>query len=304
MAQLKEILRKIKSVQSTQKTTKAMKLVSTAKLRRAEEVARRSRAYAEKLNSVILDIAFQLRAIKGENEESIFFKPVTGKVVDILFITADKGLCGGFNSQTIKTVRNLRDELIEQGYQVRLRAIGKKGIEFFRFKQIDLLTAYTGVSSAPNYEKAQAIINEAVADFVAGKTNQIILVYNGYKNMITQELKQQTLLPVTLVERRHDERAQIIKEHINVKSSMKFEPKDEEEEILDTMIQKYIEYNLYYALVDSLAAEHSARMQAMDAATRNAKEMVNSLTINYNKARQESITTELVEIISGMEALR
>jgi len=293
MANLKDIKRNIASVKNTQKTTRAMKLVSTAKLRRAEEVAKRSREYAVKLNKMMNEISEKINKFKAGGTTLKFFeKNDNEKVVDILFVTADKGLCGGFNIQTIKKVRSLMDEYESKGATVRLRAVGRKGIDFFNFQGTEVLEKYIGVSAAPTYEKAVDVVNKAVDDFVEGKTDKIILVHNGYKNMITQELKTINLVPVDTIE----------VDESKVTSMMEIEAEDEEK-VLEELVRKYIEYNMYYALIDSLAAEHSARMQAMDNATNNAKERVEQLTIAYNKARQEAITTELIEIISGMEAL-
>ena len=295
MSNLKDIKRKIKSVQNTQKTTKAMKLVSTAKLKKAEEAARHSRVYALKINEVLSEIAYEINKFKIVGEGNKFFD-TEAKVekVDIIFVTADKGLCGGFNISTIKAVRNMIDELKSKKVKVRLRAVGKKGIEFFNFQGIEILESYRGVSSAPTYEKAQEVIKVAIDDFVAGVTDKVILVHNGYKNMISQELRVNTIVPVE---------PPVIEDNQLHSSLMDFEP-EHDERILDELMRKYFEYSMYYALIDSLAAEHSARMQAMDNATNNAKARVKELNLAYNKARQESITTELIEIISGVESMK
>ena len=293
MANLKEIKRKIKSVQNTQKTTRAMKLVSTAKLKRAETAAKQSRVYAVKINEVLCEIAYKINQYKKSIECRFFDENDAPKTVDIIFVTADKGLCGGFNIQTIKAVRKLLADYSAKNVKVRLRAVGRKGIAFFNFQGVELLASYAGVSSSPSYEKAQEIINSAIEDFSNGQTDKIILVHNGYKNMISQELKILDVVPVNA------------HESCVTNSLIELEPEDGgEEEILHSLIQKYFEYNMYYALIDSLAAEHSSRMQAMDNATNNAKERVGELTLAYNKARQESITTELIEIISGVESMK
>ena len=199
MANLKDIQRQIKSVKNTQKTTRAMKLVSTAKLKRAEEVAKRSRVYAQKITSVLSEIAYKVKQFKIGGIESKFFHQINDpKKVDIVFITADKGLCGGFNVQTIKTIKRLMAEYKEKKVKVRLRAIGKKGIEYFKFNDIELLDVAYNLSSAPSYEKAGEFIDKAVDDFLNGVTDKIILVHNGYKNMITQEIKIVDLLPIDI----------------------------------------------------------------------------------------------------------
>ncbi len=294
MANLKEIKRKIKSVQNTQKTTRAMKLVSTAKLKRAEMAAKQSRLYAIKINEMLSEIAYKINQYSNGAVESRFFAVNDApKIVDVIFVTADKGLCGGFNIQTIKTVRKLLVDYTKQGVTVRLRAIGRKGIAFFTFQGVELLKTFAGVSSAPTYEKAQEIISEAIEDFTNGKSDKVILIHNGYKNMISQELKIVDVVPLNSpIEPRE------------TSSLFEIEPESGGHDILDSLLTKYFEYNMYYALIDSLAAEHSARMQAMENATNNAKERVGVLTLAYNKARQESITTELIEIISGVESMK
>jgi F-type H+-transporting ATPase subunit gamma len=185
------------------------------------------------------------------------------------------------------------EEYKDKKVKVRLRGVGKKGIAFFKFQDIELHTSYVGVSSAPTYEKAQEIIKEAVEDFMNGVTDKVILIHNGYLNMISQELKVNNIVPVSVPESYESDS----------KSLMELEP-EEDETILESLMKKYFEYNMYYSLIDSLAAEHSARMQAMENATKNATERVDMLTLAYNKARQESITTELIEIISGVESMK
>jgi len=294
MANLKEIKRKITSVKNTQKTTNAMKLVSSAKLKRTEELAKQSKVYAAKITEMINEIAANI-AKQGDAVDNIFFKQVSNpKVVDLVFVTADKGLCGGFNSQTIKHVNSLLKEYRDAGIKVRLRAIGKKGISYYRFNGIDMLQEIDDLSAAPTYARAAEFIQEAIEDYLQGTTDRIVLVHNGYVNMITQEIRQEQLVPV--------DASQLVQEAVAT-SELELEP-DDDDTLLEALVRRYLEYSMYYALIDSLAAEHSARMQAMDSATSNAKEMAAKLTIQYNKARQEAITTELIEIISGMESMK
>ncbi len=295
MANLKDIKRKISSVKNTQKTTRAMKLVSSAKLRRTEELAKRSKVYANKLTELIEEIAQKMQQNQVGGLDNIYFQNVENpKVVDIVFVTADKGLCGGFNTQTIKKVNALIEQFKSQEVEVRLRAVGRKGIDYYKFNNFELKSEIVGLSASPNFESAAKFISEVAESCVNGETNKIIMVHNGYVNMITQAVKVDQLLPVD---------SSKLKLEVVSTSEMEVEP-DEDDTLLTGLIKRYIEYSMYYALIDSLAAEHSARMQAMDAATNNAKEMVKKLTVKYNKARQESITTELIEIISGMESMK
>ena len=295
MANLKEIKIKIGSVKNTQKTTNAMKLVSSAKLTRTRQLSDQAKSYAKKINEILSEIASRVSKVQdGGNTNKAFVQNNNPKIVDIVFVTADKGLCGGFNMITIKAVLKMMKEYEEKGATVRLRVSGRKGVDYFSFQKIDLLQKISDLSCAPQYDKASGFIKEVVSDFNEGHTDKVILVYNGFLNMLAQELKIRELLPIQLDD------VEVSKEET---SMLEIEP-DDDEEMLNELTGKYIDFNMYYSLIDSLAAEHSARMQAMDAATKNAKEKVDSLTVEYNKARQAAITTELIEIISGVESLK
>ena len=295
MANLKDIQRQISSVSNTQKTTRAMKLVSTAKLRRAEELAKRSRLYAAKMNQVIAEIAGRIKCNKvGGIDNRCFTEIENPKIVDIVFVTADKGLCGGFNIQTIKAVNKLLKEYEEKNVKVRLRGIGKKGIEFFKYNEVELFDSVANLSSKPDKVRSDDFIQTSIEDYKDGKIDGLHVVYNGFKNMMTQELHVTKVLPVDTEQFDCGEEQ---------KSILEVEAQDEEH-MLDSLVSKYVEYNMYYALIDSVAAEHSARMQAMDTATNNASDMVKSLNVQFNKARQAAITTELIEIISGVESMK
>ncbi len=295
MANLKDIQRQIKSVTNTQKTTRAMKLVSTAKLRRAEELAKRSRLYAEKMNQVIAEIAGRIKCNKvGGIDNRCFTKIENPKIIDIVFVTADKGLCAGFNIQTIKAVNKLIANFKEKNVKVRLRGIGKKGIEYFKYNEVELFDEVSNLSSKPDKVRSDEFISSSIEDYKYGKIDGLYIVYNGYKSIIAQELHVNQVLPVDTEQFECNE----------VQNSVIEIEAQDEEHMLDSLVTKYVEYNLYYSLIDSVAAEHSARMQAMDAATNNAKEMVKSLKVEFNKARQAAITTELIEIISGVESMK
>ena len=180
-----------------------------------------------------------------------------------------------------------------EGITVRLRAAGRKGIDYFNFQGVNLEQQVLGLTSAPTYDKGAEFIKDVYEDFLTGKTDKVILIYNGFLNMLSQELRVKDLLPISFDSVSVEE----------VGSMLEIEP-DDDNEVLDELTSKYVDFSMYYSLIDSLAAEHSARMQAMDNATKNAKEKVDSLTVEFNKARQAAITTELIEIISGVEALK
>jgi F-type H+-transporting ATPase subunit gamma len=268
-----------------------MKLVSTAKLKRAEEALLRSREYAKKIDEVINEISNRLSAMKDSISLRAFAKIDKVEKVDIIVITADKGLCGGFNMHTIKATLKMINELKEKKVKIRLKVIGKKAIEYFRFVGIEMNEEVVGLSSVPNYDDAAAIIMRSYQDFVDEVIDNIIVIHNGYVNKLVQEVRINNLLPIE------------IKENDNI-DILEIEPTDDYELVLENLVRKYLEYTIYYALLDSLAGEHSARMQAMDAATNNAKELVHQLTLQFNKVRQENVTRELIEIVTAIEAMK
>lgn len=297
---LKEIRGKIASVKNIQKTTRAMKLVANSKLKKAVEAARRSRIYADKINEVFNEIVQKTLSngnLFDKNDILFVDKDRVVKMVDIVFITSDKGLCGGFNANTIKAVTNLMNEYKKQDIKVRLRGIGKTGIRYFGFNEIELCDSSDTLSSNPSDSAASEFIMKAVNDYVEGITDKVIIIHNGFKNMLSQEIQRAEILPFKL------DVSDSPKELQN-NGEMLIEPTDNEKQILDELVRQYINYNMFYALIDSLAAELSARMQAMDTATKNASELVRDLTIKHNKARQAAITTELVEINAGVEAMK
>lgn len=297
---LKEIRGKIASVKNIQKTTRAMKLVANSKLKKAVEAARRSRIYADKINEVFNEIVQKTLSngnLFDRNDILFVDKDRVVKMVDIVFITSDKGLCGGFNANTIKAVTNLMNEYKKQDIKVRLRGVGKTGIRYFGFNEIELCDSSDTLSSNPSDSAASEFIMKAVNDYVEGITDKVIIIHNGFKNMLSQEIQRAEILPFKL------DVSDSPKELQN-NGEMLIEPTDNEKQILDELVRQYINYNMFYALIDSLAAELSARMQAMDTATKNASELVRDLTIKHNKARQAAITTELVEINAGVEAMK
>ncbi|MBD3817119.1 MAG: F0F1 ATP synthase subunit gamma, partial [Halothiobacillus sp.] len=189
----------------------------------------------------------------------------------------------------------LMSQMKEDKVKVRLRGVGKKGIEFFNYNQVEMLDEVIGLSGAPDMDRAAEFMDASIQDYKDGKIDGVYIVYNGYLNVITQQLHINRIMPVDTGDFDCGETAK--------HSLLEIEAEDSEK-MLDSLITKYAEYNMYYALIDSVAAEHSARMQAMDAATNNAKEMKKKLTVEFNKARQEAITTELIEIISGVESMK
>ncbi|RAX54078.1 F0F1 ATP synthase subunit gamma [Helicobacter sp. 16-1353] len=296
---LKDIRKEISSIKNIQKTTRAMKLVANSKLKKAVEAAKRSKIYSAKLNEVFNEIIQKTLSGNMFEKNDILFVDKTRqvKMVDIIFVTSDKGLCGAFNSNTIKAVVHLMNEYKNNGIKIRLRGIGKTGIRYFHFNEIELYDQSTTLSSNPSDEGASEFIMKAVNDYINGVTDKVIIVHNGFKNMLSQEIQITEIMPFCI------DLDSITKEVQN-DGEMLIEPTDNEKMILEELAKQYINYNMFYALIDSLAAELSSRMQAMDTATKNASELVKDLTIKLNKSRQAAITTELVEINAGVEAMK
>jgi len=294
VANLKVLKEKLKSVKGTSKITKAMKLVSTVKLKRAEELAKQSKAYDDALSEVLKEISLIIskygasdffgNKFSSKSKEDI-------KTVDIIFVTSDKGMCGAFNAKTIKAVSNLIEKYEKKEYKIRLKIAGKKGNSYFSYRGYSVVNFIS--SAHPDYTQAATFISESIEDYDKGITSEVILVHNGFKNKLIQELHIKQMLPFDISN---------LKDY-PVDSLLDIEPSDPKE-ILDSLMKKYVEFSMYFSLIDSLAAEHSARMQAMETATKNANEVVRTLNIKYNKARQSAVTNELIEIISGVEAMK
>ncbi len=287
MPNLKDIKRRIQSVKNTQQTTKAMKLVSASKLRKAQQAILRARPYAVKMMGVLNHLA-----ARCNNDLHPLLDARDGSRHLLLIITADKGLCGGFNSSIIrKTLDYLHDNAkIENS----LIIAGKKGNDIFRNRSVNITQEIIGWTKDFDYLKAQAIGDNLAALFSEKKVDKVFMIYNEFKSVMQQEIVVEQLLPIVPEKMAQDDDAFIV-DYI-------YEP--DEETILDKLLKRYMTVEVYRAFLESSASEHGARMTAMDSATRNAGEMIDGLTLTYNKARQAYITKELIEIVNGAEALQ
>lgn len=291
MASLKEVRNRIASVNSTMQITKAMKMVSAAKLRRAQEKITQLRPYSQKLNELIAQVS--------ENTEVGASSPYTqvrevNKVLVVL-VTSDRGLCGAFNSNIIKAA----NAYISENYSaqqakgnVTLFSLGKKGMESFQRRGADVNTSYTDIFSRLSFETAKTAAEGIMESFAEGVYDEVVIIYNEFKNVATQVVRTERMLPLV------SDSTQEATSNIDYI----FEPS--EEEILLDLIPKAIKLQLFKAVLDSNAAEHGARMTAMDKATENGGELLKSLKIEYNRSRQAAITTEILEIVGGAEALK
>ena len=286
MANLKEIRNRITSVGSTMQITSAMKMVSAAKLKRAQDAILQMRPYANKLTDLLINLSSSLDSSEGGDFSS------ERKQQNILFvaITSNRGLCGGFNANIIKEILSI----IEDNYSnknIQIMSIGKKSSEYFKNNKFNVIGTHDEVYSDLTYENV-SIISESIMDnYTEGKIDKVILVYNQFKNAATQNVMGENYLPIETPE----EQAAAIGDYI-------FEP--QKQKIVEQLIPKSLKTQLYKAILDSHASEHGARMTAMHKATDNASELKKDLTLSYNKARQAAITAEILEIVGGAEALK
>ncbi|HOE83108.1 MAG TPA: ATP synthase F1 subunit gamma [Myxococcota bacterium] len=292
MATLKQIRRRLTSVRNTQKITRAMKLVATAKLRRAQENMTRAKPYARRLRKMIWDVSER----SGEDAHRLLEVREEKKAL-LIVITSDRGMCGAFNSNINKRAEKYLRENENGHEQVALALLGRKGRDYFRRRPYSIDREYMEVLSAPSFESVCKIGDEIKARYLDGNLDAVYIVYNEFKSAMSQNVVVERFLPI-IPERDSDESANPELEGIE----FAFEPTMEL--VLDSVLPLYINVRLYFAVLESLAAEMGARMTAMEAATENAGELLTKLTMQYNKARQAMITNEMLEIVSGAEALK
>jgi F-type H+-transporting ATPase subunit gamma len=297
MPSLKSIRKRITSVKSTQKITRAMKMVAGARLNRAQQRILALRPYATKTQEVLSAIVTTTSRESQENASTplhplLLRRPE--KRVAYLLITSDRGLCGAFNTNLNKTAeRHWRND-VESGKEVSFYIVGRKGRDYLRRRSAPIAEVFSGVWEKLDLERARAITNTLLKPFRAGEIDAIYLIFSQFKSAISQEPLVLPLLPVGQIEEESTTSFDQ-KEYL-------FEP--DPRALLDRLVPMYLEISILRALYDSQASEFGARMTAMDAATKNAKEMISSLTLQYNRARQAAITKELMEIIGGAEALK
>lgn len=295
MANLKEIRTRIASVKSTKQITSAMKMVAAARLRRAQNAILTMRPYAAKLQEIMQDVGSTLEA----SAENVFTTSREVNKVLVVAITSNRGLCGGFNINVVKRVIELMNTDLAAQYKsnkVDLFCIGKKGADLLKTREYPISKIETDIFNHLDFESVTPLAEKLMEEYQAGDYDQIILIYNQFKNAAVQVLQTEQFLPIVNTEAHPAGKAE------NKKADYIFEPG--KEEILTELIPKTLKIQLYKALLDSQAAEHGARMTAMHKATDNATELIKDLNLTYNKARQAAITNEILEIVSGAEALK
>ena len=291
MASLDDLKKRIASVKSTQKITKAMKMVAAAKLRRAQESAEKGRPYSEKMNNIILNLSSGIS--DKENSPKLLSGSGNDKVHLCVVMTSDRGLCGGFNSNIIKKAKSYFTKLAESGKDLKIITVGSKGNDQLKRAYGDKIIANISFkeSKHANYFDAEKVGKMVIEKFEAEEFDVCTIFYNQFKNVITQIPQAQQIIPLN-VENSEEDKSE---------DSYEFEP--DEDEILSNLLPKNISTQIFKAMLENSASEQGSRMSAMDNATRNAGEMVDKLTIEYNRSRQAAITKELIEIISGAESL-
>ncbi len=290
MPSLKDLKTRINSVKSTRKITKAMQMVAAAKLRRAQEAAEMARPYAERMNAVMAGLA----ASVGDSATAPRLLSGTGsdKVHLLVVMTSERGLCGGFNSTIVRLARTRLQELVAQGKEVKVLTVGKKGREQLKRDYAKHFVGHVDLSDVKRvgYVNASDIARDVLGRFDAGEFDVATIFYNRFQSVISQIPTAQQIIPATF----DDEAAEI---------STLYDYEPSEEAILEDLLPRAVATQIFTALLENAASEQGARMSAMDNATRNAGEMIDKLTIVYNRSRQAAITKELIEIISGAEAL-
>ena len=283
MASLRAIRSRIKSVKGTQKITKAMKMVAAAKLRRAQDAATRTRPYAESLDAMLS------RLTAGEGTSHPLLAPrAEVKKVEVLVLTSDRGLCGGFNSNIIRRLQRFYVDHQAQYPVIRVSTIGRRGRDFIKKRGLDLRAEYP---LKGDHAAASQIAAELVRQFTSGDADAVFLLYNRFQSALVQKVTLTQLLPIQPDTSSNGPAAEFA-----------FEPT--RDAVLEQLLPKHLSMQIWRAMLESEASEHGARMTAMDSATKNAKEMVGRLTLEYNRARQAAITKELMEIVSGSESLK
>ncbi len=295
MPSLKAIRKRIGSVKNTQKITKAMKMVAAARLRRAQQAITELRPYAVKTLEVLSSVA----ARAGEEEVHPLLARRDPKKVLLVVLTSDRGLAGAFNGSICKAAHRKWKELEAQGVSVSFAVIGKKGRDFFRRRNANVEFEFTGVFEALTVTKAGEIGRSIVAEYKTDGFDAVYLCYNEFKSAISQKVVLEPLVPITPMAVGGDER-----EAPRVDGGVDFIYEPSKEALLDRLLPMYVEIEIFRALLESVASEHGARMTAMDNASKNAGEMIDRMTLVYNRARQAAITKELMEIIGGAEALK
>jgi F-type H+-transporting ATPase subunit gamma len=288
MATLRDIKRRIKAVESTSKITKAMKMVAAAKFRKAQQRMLEMRPYAERMNGILSSLA---SGAEGETHPLLTVRP--RRNIEVVVMTSDRGLCGAFNTNIMKAASRHVDELKREGFEVSIDVVGRKARDYYKRRGIELRKAWTGIAGKISYANAQEIAAQIIENYTNETTDEVLLIFNEFKSAIAQQVMITRLLPLAPIE--------AAEETLPIYNFI-YEPS--KQEIFSRLVPKNVEIQIFRALLESQASEEAARMAAMENATKAANDMIDSLTLQFNKARQASITKELMDIVGGVEAMK
>lgn len=297
MATLRDIKRRIKAVKNTRQITKAMKMVAASKLRKAQSRMMEMRPYANKMRAVISGLAS-----KGDMELHPLLVSRPRKTVEVLVMTSDRGLCGAFNTNILKSAAATIARLKAGGFEVSVSIIGKKAADYFKRRNVPLRKSWTGVSGAVVFSSAQEIAKDITQSYMEETFDELHLIYNEFKTVMIQQVSVVKLLPLAPIETETIAGVATSPSVGGAAADYIYEPS--EKEIFNSLLPKNIEVQVFRALLESQASEEGSRMAAMENATQSANEMIDRLTLQYNKARQATITKELMDIVGGVEALK
>ena len=287
MPSLQNIRRRIGSVKNTQKITKAMKLVSASKLRRAQERILTARPYARKMAEMLGSLGARTNR---EYHPLLQKRPV--KRIEVLIMTSDRGLCGGFNTNILRRAMETVREAAGRSSELTVNVVGRKGRDYFKRRGFNIRKEWIGISDKVSYEHAADIGKDLVSSYLSGTFDELMMVYGEFRSAIQTRIVTERLFPI----------GDFGQEEIENEGTFIYEP--DEEEVLENLLPRHIEIQVFRGLLESAASEQGSRMMAMDSATRNAKEVIYKLTLVYNKTRQSAITKELMDIVGGSEALK
>jgi F-type H+-transporting ATPase subunit gamma len=296
MASLRDIRKRVRSFKSTQQITKAMKMVSAAKLRRAQEALFATRPYSIALEQVLRDVALR----HGEVTHPLLTPRAQPKRVEVLVFTSDRGLAGAFNSNVLRRVSRFLYEKKSSYESVQLTTVGRKGFEFFRRREVSVRKDYPGLLGRLNYQAAAELAREVSEEFLSGRVDEVYISYNTFISAISQRVEFTRILPLDELVLDGGERPAVSEKR--VLGDFEYEPSAEQ--VMEQLLPHVWALRIWRGLLESVASEHAARMAAMDSATNNADDAIDRLSLLYNRTRQAAITKELMEIVSGAEALK
>lgn len=292
MPTLRDIRKRLKAIQSTKKITAAMKMVAAAKLRKVQDRMLNFRPYAMRMQTVLSDLA---KVAEREVHPLLVLRP--RKTVEVIVLTSDKGLCGAFNANILRTSARYIETLKNEGIAISLSIIGRKSRDYFRRRNVPMRKIWIGLSGRITYSNAQEIANDLVESYSSETIDEVVLIYNEFKSLIAQKITMMRLLPIGTIDKEEGETKEPF-----VFGDYMYEPS--RAAIFERLLPKHIEVQIYKALLESSAAEEAARMTAMENATKNCSELITKVTLLANKVRQASITKELMDIVGGVEALK